>query len=748
MKKHRIQRWWVVLLPAIGLAQTSPVVVSRKLIYLGWDAPTPDTFQREVLALEAKNISLDGTVVEFTASDDNADGYYRPFSFGFAGNFSEMQMEGPLKEAWLQPGIAAMNSVSPKRIRYNFLRFLSQPGNVDWFDDTGWTTIVETARLAGYAAAKSGLVGIFYDPEPYVEGYAQFDYLRQNQYGKHSFDEYVTKARLRGRQFMQAIQSEYPDVTILTAFLNSYQLSHIYRGPDAFGLDDPKLALVGSGYALLPAFLDGWLDVMGPNVKIIDGNENSYYFVSEFEYELARSRVVNQGVDTVAPENRETYRKQVQVGFAVYMDAYNRTHELALDLPTGDTYPSLYRRNLATALRATDEYVWLYGETGAFFSNGDTPFWGVKFPWILPSTAKARKPINWPPQSDGVIEAVGRVTTNNNRLLSWAHARYQAAVSNGTVASRNLLLNPTFDVDTSNWELYNDPDPGIESTGVLLWGADGSAKVVHAKAANLYQLLEVVGGEKLWVSANFKRNGWSEPSLSMDWRRADNSFIPNTGRTFFAAEYKSNVPGVLRKTPWSIILGASVVPDDAVQLLFSLDATGQRRSYDDLYFDNAVVMKVGDAEDGPSLDVISSATNIIDNYSFEEGLQGWSTSGSVELVNDPYSGVSALRIGPQGGVTRRFDAVPGQQFRLQAYAKLIGKTDAAVIAIRFVDENNLTIGGSLRKALIKDTHFQDYLVTGVAPKGAVRIVIYGRNGSANSDLVLDDCRVQVVSPKT
>ncbi len=723
-----------------------PQGAEPKLIHLGWDSPTPGTFRSEISGLEAAGTPLQGSAIRFTA---RAQGLRRPFARGLAGSPAAQNMPGPLVESWLQEGIDDMNAVTPTQVTNNFLLFQSQPGDVDWFDDAGWAYITETARLAGYAAREAGLKGIMFDPEPYTHPYAQFDYLRQPNQADHTFEEYVAQARLRGRQFFSAIQSEFPDVTVLSLFLQSYQLASRYRGPLAFGLDSPSLAYVSGAYALLPAFIDGWLDVAGPLVTIVDGHEESYYNTSDADFERQRFRTREMGRDLVAPQNRARYDAQVQVGMAVYMDAYEASHPLALDLPAGLTYPELYEQNLRLALRTTEEYVWLYGETGAFFTFGSTLGWDDRFPWILPATDAALDPASWPDPDPAVIDAVARERSVSNRLMTWARRRYHNAVLDGTLAANNLARNPSLTSDLADWGLYNDPQ--LNSTGTYGWEPDGastpgSVRVVGANAGSVFQTINVVPGDKLWIQAAFKRCGRSEPSINLGWRAPDNSFLSGERSQFFAEEYEPLRPGIPRETDWSTIRGATTVPEGANRLVLTLDVADQLDPLDEASFDDVVVLKVGGAADGPNLVDVPTGPQPIANYSFENGLAGFDVSltGSVAAVNDPFSGAAAARVGPGiGGLSKEFAILPGQYYALAGWLRRAGETDEAYFGVRFHDASGALIPGSFRNESVKTSTYRQMVVRGQAPPEAATLVLYLWKEDAGSFALLDDLRLEI-----
>lgn len=114
---------------------------------------------------------------------------------------------------------------------------------------------------------------------------------------------------------------------------------------------------------MLVPFVDGWLDAAPATVKFVDGQESAYRWDGESAFQAGALRVKNDCQGFVAPVNRAKYRAQVQASFGFYLDAYVN--------PPGSSYylgregePRVNRleANLEAAVRAADEYVWIYGE--------------------------------------------------------------------------------------------------------------------------------------------------------------------------------------------------------------------------------------------------------------------------------------------------------------------------------------------------------------------------------------------------
>ena len=166
---------------------------------------------------------------------------------------------------------------------------------------------------------------------------------------------------------MQAIQSEMPGVRIF----NLYQAIRI-----------PPSELAETIYSLYPAFINGMLDVAGPKVKFIDGNEYGFSLLTRGDYTNAYVNVKERKLALIDPKNRETYRHQVQVSVPIYLDDILGSHKKRRWIGTyltPENKQKLFEHKLFQALDAVDEYVWVYGERPAWFSSAPrVPRWATQ----------------------------------------------------------------------------------------------------------------------------------------------------------------------------------------------------------------------------------------------------------------------------------------------------------------------------------------------------------------------------------
>ncbi len=317
-----------------------------KLIEWGFDEPGP-AFMRAHLA-EMERSPFDGVVYHLDCVLPKGERYLGQFHWQAWGTrvFHAEEFDSALVD---------LKATRFRRLRSNFLRFNTTPGNVDWFDDHA--PILNNARLAARIAREAGSVGLMFDIEQY-QG-RLFDYRRQRDAQRKSFAVYAAQARKRGREVMQAFQSGYPDLTIMLTYGYCLPWVQTEAHPDRLERTD---------YGLLPAFLDGMVEAAKGRTRIVDGFELSYGYKHAKQF-ADGYRMMKEGVlPIVARPDR--YKRYVSAAFGVWVD--NDWRRLGWD--TRRTNRNYFTADALTtsvreALRRTDEYVWIYTESPRWWSD-------------------------------------------------------------------------------------------------------------------------------------------------------------------------------------------------------------------------------------------------------------------------------------------------------------------------------------------------------------------------------------------
>jgi hypothetical protein len=316
------------------------VAPRKKLIEIGFDAPTPSYLRANSAAMSRQ--PFDGMMVNLSAG-------------------KTFLNKTPYPESAFTQDRVDLAALGTSKLTDNFVTMWSaREAGWDWFNDTDWASAQANAANFAKTAKAGNFKGFMFDPEPY--GTNPWFYSTA-LYPDRSFPSVQAKVRERGAAFMSAVQAELPTVKILTLFGPSIVKSQA----------EERGSLEKADWALFASFVDGMLDVIGPQARIIDGNETSYYYTGSSDFDRYRAEK-NASSAYVSPENRNKYDNQVSIAHAVFVDGtlnlFNSPRFFGLYLQTPEQRLRYLEYSVFHALRASDEYVWYYNEK--------MDWWGTK----------------------------------------------------------------------------------------------------------------------------------------------------------------------------------------------------------------------------------------------------------------------------------------------------------------------------------------------------------------------------------
>jgi hypothetical protein len=249
----------------------------------------------------------------------------------------------------VQETIAKLKQISWESLTDNFLWYGMKDGSdykfaVDFTQDSDWEAVEHNASLSARICREAGLKGFMLDTEQY-KGY-------QNNGGAYPMGKDTPEVlRQRGRQWIEAVQTEYPAIIIIIFFAWS---------PD---LDQAEF-LAG-----IKHFLNGVLEGIKEPAQLIHAYENTFYYG-----QIAGSRYTNEGFqgdraryqsakDSMKEwrsfsTNPDKYDKFVKVGMAAWVESDPWDLWNGWASGSKDTIWS----NLPLALAYSDEYVWVWSE--------------------------------------------------------------------------------------------------------------------------------------------------------------------------------------------------------------------------------------------------------------------------------------------------------------------------------------------------------------------------------------------------
>lgn len=240
--------------------------------------------------------------------------------------------------------LAPIKGLQYRKLLHNFAAVISRKPP-DFFDD--WGVVVKNFMDLARAAKEAGLRGIYFDNEQYFAPWA--NYPDGVKYKTRTLREYQDQAFLRGKELMEAMETSFPGITVIT--LHGPYISEP-KAPLFFPQWQASAELLGPLFAGMLAGTKAGLCVDG-------GELYSLRSADEFQgsYIWRKQTIASEEVDCafIPPALRPSWAK-VSVGFGVY------------DRPASGRAmtPTILKTTLANTLGRSDRYVWLYVEGPTF----------------------------------------------------------------------------------------------------------------------------------------------------------------------------------------------------------------------------------------------------------------------------------------------------------------------------------------------------------------------------------------------
>jgi hypothetical protein len=329
-------------------------LTGKKLLEYGQDVPRAQFVRDNIREMEKR--PFDGVIM-------------RPF-FG-SGQIFNTKVWVDHKDL-IQGQLKTFEEIKWGRFTDNFVAMYAA-STMDWFNDDDWKNVLGHVQFCARAARVSKCKGLVFDPEPY--GFSPWDYARQKDADKISFEVYSAKAQQRGREFMRAITAEFPEARLLLFYQYSmfYGVSH---DPDVEKRQELlKRTDKAYNYPLMLPFLNGILEEATANVQLIDGNEYSYGNRSATDFYQQYWTMRQGGRINVPDVLKSKYDTHVRAANALYVDhLFGMRKNLEVSsIMTPEERQRWFEHNVYYALKAADEYVWAYSEDMNWWTDTNVP---------------------------------------------------------------------------------------------------------------------------------------------------------------------------------------------------------------------------------------------------------------------------------------------------------------------------------------------------------------------------------------
>ena len=385
---------------------------------------------------------------------------------------------GLLKEITAKPGL-----------RHCYLQVdWSQKPRLRWDDDARWENAAHNMCILAWIAKEGNLDGMFIDHEDY-HGTKQFEPCPE----EGDYAAISRLARKGGAQIVSAMAAENPNLHLVFFWL----LSHSTRW-----IGDPEsdlAAIVAQRQDPWPAFVNGMLDALPPQMRLADGNEFGYLFRADNnDYIMDAFRQRQMLVQLIAPENRMKFRSNVQVSSGHYLDCYSNKGGHWYLPPLNGSRLARLEDNLHQGLACADETVWLFGERRQIIKwQGNAERWnGVK---------------TWEEELPGFADVMRRL--RNPR--KWAAEKVAAKRAAGTLV--NLVS------DEKAFSVWKGADckGTLEIGGLGETALPGGAPVLCATGVKksgcfLASVPDVAAGQ--WYFVRFDVKGETDPRCGIQWQ--------------------------------------------------------------------------------------------------------------------------------------------------------------------------------------------------------------------------------------
>jgi hypothetical protein len=264
-----------------------------------------------------------------------------------------------------QQALADLQATKFHRFTEVFLRVNVTPGDIDWFDDNTWAVVLHNFGVAAKIAKASGIKGFMFDSEPYLAQQkpesALWSYnilsTKSSSFSGKSYAEYQSKARQRGREWIQEINRWFPNITILMTSGYGYDITR-YKS-------DPR-------WGLHTEFMNGIFNACSDKTTIVDAWEPAYDYKKLEQFKQAYDTIK---VKTLGwTDSPEKYRQHIQAGFGIMMD-YNwrKIPWNVSDVSKNYFSPAEFENSVRYALQTSDRYVWIYTEQPRWWTNEKLP---------------------------------------------------------------------------------------------------------------------------------------------------------------------------------------------------------------------------------------------------------------------------------------------------------------------------------------------------------------------------------------
>ena len=554
--------------------------VEKKFLQFGWDNPSPAYLDKNLEMIETY-LPYDGLGIGMAKTVKDAKGKNVSTSWMV---FSKLKFQYD----WYKKDVEHLKNVHKraKKLKYNFIgtSASSFTGEFDLFDDEFWKIACNNFAILARVAKEGGCKGLRFD----LEDYGNYQKFRYRAECGRSYKEAWDKARERGRQWMNAVGKEFPDITIFCFFWLDLMMGYADGSPYLHE------RLQGCSTGLLVAFINGIYDALPPKAKIVDSMEGHGYFAHKLEhyYKMRALRDVRY-VKLLAPENHRKFREQGSFSVASYMSCYTNSrppYSFREFMEKEKMTPlEFFRRNFTYAVEYSDEYVWTWNEhrkwypipykhgwqENALKHSPDVPgpYIGMAIPGIENAMLYAKDP--WKYAQNLLKNPAKLVNLLKNASFEGKGGKSAVQLAPDSVVYKNVPNWETWKNKRSKAKISFAPGKGVNKSHAVM--VENGAGVIH-------QAVKIDPNGAYIVRAKMRVEGNGGGSLGVQWRNAKGQWH-NHSMTLAAPFDKDLGNGWKQAT---VIIRN--IPEGSFYLSPMLNSTGKEGTK--VYFDDVEVFSM------------------------------------------------------------------------------------------------------------------------------------------------------------
>jgi hypothetical protein len=360
-----------LLISSQSFSQVTNMQIQKKLLDFGWNSPYTFELRNNLKKYEIG--VFDGLGIKIP-------------KYAGAGNVFMVNDLRTLSTDSMNYEFELANQMPQSKILTDNFVVIYGGSQMDWFSDEDWAVAEKQIRFSAKLAKALHCKGVLWDAEPYKPGKNPWKYPEQPFANKHTYEQYYSQVRLRGAQFINALQEEFPDLIIYSLReFSDYQHGSPFAEP-LIPVQDLKYTnerLKEMWWGLHLPFTIGIIDAIKGKATLVDANEEAYYYTSAQEFYETATTLKSDALALVPSDLHLKFAAHFKIGHAISADYTSGHWANVITFPyrlsgqgkmlTKKQQAYWFEHNAYYSLRTSDGYAWLYTEEYNWWTGENVP---------------------------------------------------------------------------------------------------------------------------------------------------------------------------------------------------------------------------------------------------------------------------------------------------------------------------------------------------------------------------------------